>query len=150
MARNIDEVAFAAHSFEYDGSSIDEPLREFLQIFYTLSDDKENANEWAACFAKDAIMKRKGADVLGREAIAKANEESWNGQASRQHIVYKVFPFNAGTPDEVMLYGLSKYVYEDSGTGQMPWSARIKLARSESDGIQIYLYHIYAGALQRN
>jgi hypothetical protein len=61
--------------------------------------------------------------------------------------VYKVFPFNVGAPEEVMLYGMSKYVYDDGTTGQMPWSARIHFTRSEGQ-IGVDFYQIYAVCFQ--
>ncbi|KAH6995891.1 hypothetical protein BKA56DRAFT_695187 [Ilyonectria sp. MPI-CAGE-AT-0026] len=133
----------AAHTFEFDSATLDKPLADFLQKFYTLSDDRENANSWAACFIEDATMKRKTADAVGRDAIAEINIGSWEGQASRLHVVYKVFPFAAGSPQEVMVYGLSKYWYEDGTTGQMPWAARLHFQRSQED-IAIDFYQIYA------
>lgn len=57
----------AAHTFEFDSATLDKPLADFLQKFYTLSDDRENANSWAACFTEDATMKRKTADAVGRD-----------------------------------------------------------------------------------
>ncbi|KAI8228455.1 hypothetical protein K4K54_002206 [Colletotrichum sp. SAR 10_86] len=59
--------ALAAHSFEYDPSALDKPLAEFLQRFYTFSDDKENANSWAECFAGDGVMKKAATNVQGRD-----------------------------------------------------------------------------------
>lgn len=57
----------ARHTFEFDSATLDKPLADFLQQLYTLSDDRENANSWAACFTDDAIMKRKTADAVGRD-----------------------------------------------------------------------------------
>lgn len=61
------EAELAAHTFEYDSATLDKPLADFIQKFYTLSDDRENADSWAACFTDDATMKRKLDDVVGRE-----------------------------------------------------------------------------------
>lgn len=68
---------------------------------------------------------------------------SWKGQASRQHVVSKVFPFSSTEPTEVMLYGLSKYVYEDQTTGEMGWAARLCFERAQGGSILISYYHIY-------
>lgn len=57
----------AAHSFDYDRETLDKPLADFLQRFYTLSDDKEHTDSWAACFAENGKMKRKSDDVVGRD-----------------------------------------------------------------------------------
>lgn len=81
--------------------------------------------------------------ILVNLAIAEINMGSWKGQASRLHVVYKVFPFAAGSPQEVMVYGLSKYWYEDGTTGQMPWAARLHFQRSK-EHVAIDFYQIYA------
>lgn len=160
----------AAHTFAYDAASLDKELADYIQRFYTLSDDKVHADSWVACFSDDARLKRKMDDVVGRQSallqiqnrfrimlgrrvsvtdtastadISNVNLENWKGQAERLHIVYKVFPFGAGKTDEVMLYGKSEYDYEDGSTGEMLWSARLHFKRSDS-GIAIDLYHIYA------
>ncbi|KAI8308703.1 hypothetical protein K4K59_009851 [Colletotrichum sp. SAR11_240] len=65
--------ALAAHSFEYDPSALDKPLAEFLQRFYTFSDDKENANSWAECFAEDGVMKKAATNVQGRYKCSSAS-----------------------------------------------------------------------------
>lgn len=61
------EAELAAHTFTYDSATIDKPLVDFIQRFYTLSDDREHADSWAACFTADARMKRKTADAVGRD-----------------------------------------------------------------------------------
>lgn len=58
----------AAHTFAYDADTLDKELADFLQKFYTLSDDKVHADSWAACFSDDARMKRKMDDVIGRQS----------------------------------------------------------------------------------
>ncbi|KAK6197275.1 hypothetical protein LQW54_010737 [Pestalotiopsis sp. IQ-011] len=133
----------AAHTFAYDANTLDKELADFLQKFYTLSDDRAHADSWAACFSSDARMKRKMDDVVGRENISNVNLESWKGQAQRLHVVYKIFPFSAGATDEVMLYGKSEYDYEDGSTGEMPWSARLHFQRS-GGGIAIDFYQVYS------
>ncbi|KAM0817499.1 putative SnoaL-like domain-containing protein [Seiridium cardinale] len=138
----------AAHTFSYDAGTLDKELADFILKFYTLSDDKVHADDWAACFSDEARMKRKMDDVVGRQNISNVNLESWKGQAARLHIVYKVFPFSAGKTDEIMLYGKSEYDYEDGTTGEMPWSARLHFKRSDSD-ILIDFYQVYSGQLQK-
>ncbi|KAI0473452.1 hypothetical protein GGR56DRAFT_675941 [Xylariaceae sp. FL0804] len=138
----------ATHTFAYDEGTLDKRLADFLQRFYTLSDDREHADSWAACFADDARMKRKTDDVVGRDKISGVNQESWKGLAARLHVVEKVFPFSGGETDEIMLYGKSQYDYEDGSTGEMPWSARLHFRRSPS-GISIDFYQVYSGQLQK-
>lgn len=58
--------ALAMHAFDYDAASLDKPLADFLQRFYTFSDDKENAEAWAACFSENAVMKKATTNVTGR------------------------------------------------------------------------------------
>lgn len=58
--------ALAMHSFKYDSGTLDSALVEFLQRFYTFSDDKAAASEWAACFTEDAVMKKASTNVSGR------------------------------------------------------------------------------------
>lgn len=157
----LDQAAYDAHAFDYDESAVDQPLVELLQRFYTLSDNREHGAEWAKCFTDDAVMLKRDTDVTGREGrmfcstmlsvsitkklveIASVNENSWNGQASRQHIVFKVFPFSPGKPDEIMLYGMSKYVFENGSRGEMPWAARLQLQRFPDGTILIKFYNIY-------
>lgn len=63
----------------------------------------------------------------------------------------KVFPFSAGEANDVMLYGLSKYVYDDQTTGEMGWAARLCFERSEDGSIFISFYHIFpVSALKRD
>ncbi|KAL2670269.1 hypothetical protein Neosp_014736 [[Neocosmospora] mangrovei] len=135
--------ALAAHQFLYGPASLDKPLVDFLQRFYTLSDDRHNADAWAMCFTENGVMKKAATNVQGRAAISEVNKNSWNGQASRKHTVFKVFSFNPGEPDEVMLYGQSDYVYEDSATGGMGWAARLHFARFPNGNILIDEYHIF-------
>ncbi|KAJ0124407.1 hypothetical protein J7T55_005745 [Diaporthe amygdali] len=148
MAYEPTASELARHTFDFDADTLDRELATFLQRFYTLSDDKVHADSWAACFSDDSRMKRKMDDVVGRQNILNVNLESWKGQAERLHIVYKVFPFSAGKPDEIMLYGKSEYDYEDGTTGEMPWSARLHFKRSDS-GIAIDFYQVYSGQLQK-
>ncbi|VUC38189.1 unnamed protein product [Clonostachys rosea] len=133
--------AFAAHAFEYDSATLDKPLADFIQKFYTFSDDKENPSSWDACFTENATMKKATTDVTGREG-----KWSWKGQASRQHVVAKVFPFSCQAPDEVMLHGVSKYIYDDSTTGEMAWAARLHFKRFNDGKILIDFYHIFPSA----
>ncbi|KAF9871276.1 aminotransferase [Colletotrichum karsti] len=135
--------ALAAHSFEYDASALDKPLAGFLQRFYTFSDDRENADAWAACFSEDGIMKKAATNVQGRIKISEVNQNSWKGQSSRKHTVFKVFPFSPGNADEVMLYGQSNYVYDDGTTGEMGWAARLHFQRFDDGKILIDMYHIF-------
>ncbi|KAK1856467.1 fungal specific transcription factor [Colletotrichum chrysophilum] len=150
--------ALAAHSFEYDPSALDKPLAEFLQRFYTFSDDKENANSWADCFTEDGVMKKAATNVRGRATvlipsaraeIAEVNLGSWKGQASRKHTVFKVFPFSPGNANEVMLHGQSNYVYDDGTTGEMGWAARLHFQRFDDGRILIDTYHIFPSAPPR-
>ncbi|UPL02795.1 hypothetical protein LCI18_013729 [Fusarium solani-melongenae] len=135
--------ALAAHQFMYDHTSLDKPLVDFLQRFYTLSDDRDNADAWAMCFTEDAMMKKAATNVQGRAAISEVNKNSWNGQASRKHTVFKAFSSNPGEPDEVMLHGHSDYVYEDGPTGGMGWAARLHFTRFPDGDILIDEYHIF-------
>ncbi|EQB48555.1 aminotransferase [Colletotrichum gloeosporioides Cg-14] len=135
--------ALAAHSFEYDALALDKPLAEFLQRFYTFSDNKENANSWAECFAENGVMKKAATNVQGRDKIAEVNLGSWKGQASRKHTVFKVFPFSPGNANEVMLHGQSNYVYDDGTTGEMGWAARLHFQRFDDGRILIDTYHIF-------
>jgi hypothetical protein len=59
--------ALAAHTFEYDAATLDKPLADFLQKFYTFSDEKEHPEYWASCFAENATMKKLTTDVTGRD-----------------------------------------------------------------------------------
>lgn len=155
--------ALAAHSFEYDPSALDKPLAEFIQRFYTFSDDKENAKSWADCFAEDGVMKKAATNVQGRASkytsicdvgqailipsawaeISEVNLGSWKGQASRKHNVVKVFPFSPSNAHEVMLHGQSNYVYDDGTTGEMGWAARLQFQRFDDGRILIDTYHIF-------
>lgn len=67
MSYQPTDAELAQHTFAYDGKAIDKDLADFLQKFYTLSDDREHADSWAACFAVDSTMKRKTADAQGRD-----------------------------------------------------------------------------------
>lgn len=58
--------ALAAHSFKYSPSSLDQALVDFLQRFYTFSDDKNAGGDWAGCFAENAVMKKAATNVTGR------------------------------------------------------------------------------------
>lgn len=81
--------------------------------------------------------------LMSDKAIHDVNVGSWKGQKSRQHIVFKVYPFQSGKTNEVMLYGMSKYVYDDETTGEMSWAARLCFQRSENGSILINFYHIF-------
>lgn len=85
--------------------------------------------------------------LTSNPAISEVNLASWKGQKSRQHIVFKVYPFNTDGASEVMLYGMSKYVYEDETTGEMSWAARLCFERSSGGSILINLYHIFPVSL---
>ena len=76
-------------------------------------------------------------------AISEVNFASLNGQRSRQHIVFKVYPFNNDRTSEVMLYGMSKYVYEQGATGEMSRAARLCFDRSSDESKLVNLYHIF-------
>lgn len=68
MSYEPTDSELAAHTFSYDAGTLDKELADFLQKFYTLSDDKVHADSWAACFSEDARMKRKMDDVVGRQS----------------------------------------------------------------------------------
>lgn len=68
MSYEPTDSQLAAHTFSYDAGTLDKELADFLQKFYTLSDDKVHADSWAACFSEDARMKRKMDDVVGRQS----------------------------------------------------------------------------------
>jgi hypothetical protein len=69
----VDAAALAAHTFEYDSTALDKPLVDFLQKFYTFSDDKTRAADWADCFTENAVMKKASTDVVGREGTLRSH-----------------------------------------------------------------------------
>lgn len=89
------------------------------------------------------LMLRKMLTYHSILAISAINQKSWEGQASRLHIVYKVFPFNVGTTKEIMIYAMSKYIYDDKSTGQLPWAARLGFERSNGK-IAVNFYQVYS------
>lgn len=59
-------TAFASHAFEYDKNIADEKLVNFLQKFYTLSDNREECDAWAAHFTDNGVMKKADTNVTGK------------------------------------------------------------------------------------
>lgn len=68
---------------------------------------------------------------------------TWKGCASRKHVVFKVYSYSSGKPDEVMLYGTSDYVYDDASTGKLFWAARAHMKRSNDGDILIDAYDVF-------
>ncbi|KAJ4176258.1 hypothetical protein NW767_015505, partial [Fusarium falciforme] len=136
-------AALNAHAFEYDSGILDKPLAEFIQRFYTLSDEKDGVADWAACFAEDAVMKKGDMMVVGRESLVELGHKSWNGLSSRLHLVSKLYPLSHPLPSEVMLHGSSQFVYDDKSTGELTWTAILQFSRSQDEQILIKFYHIY-------
>ncbi|CAH0018598.1 unnamed protein product [Clonostachys rhizophaga] len=140
-------TALSAHGFDYDSGVLDKPLANFIQRFYTLSDEKDGVAAWAACFAEDATLKKGDIVVVGRESLVELGQNSWNGQRSRLHKVSKVYPFSQPRPSEVMLHGVSQIVYDDQTTGELAWAAILQFSRSRGGQIHIQSYYIYPTAL---
>ncbi|KAI1495785.1 hypothetical protein F5X99DRAFT_402388 [Biscogniauxia marginata] len=130
-------------TFEYDANSIDTPLVQFIQRFYSLADDLSRIAEWASCFAANASLKRGAAEIVGREAILQAAISGSKDLASRQHNLEKVFAFAPGKPDDIMLYGKATTETKDGARMELETAGRIHLIRNDDGSILIDLYQLY-------
>lgn len=80
------------------------------------------------------------ADVIELDLIELVTK-SWAAVQSRDHTVYKVFPFGANS-DEVMLHGRSHNVSLDGVESTFTWAARMHFRKAEDVSVLIDKYTI--------
>jgi hypothetical protein len=73
--------------------------------------------------------------------LVAATTKSWSTVKSRDHIVYKVFPFGP-KGDEVMLHGRSNNVTLQDEEITFTWAARMRFVRKADGKVEIDKYTI--------
>ncbi|KAH8894524.1 hypothetical protein GQ53DRAFT_744692 [Thozetella sp. PMI_491] len=121
-------------------SALDPAVRAHIESFYRAADREDGTGDWANHFSPDAIAKKSPDEVKGREALKSWIASSWSNIESREHIVYRVFPFGDGT-DEVMLHGCTKQNLKDGNKRVFTWAARLRFVKTDT-GVLIHRYTV--------
>ncbi|KIV98847.1 uncharacterized protein PV09_09418 [Verruconis gallopava] len=127
--------------FECEDSVLDPAIKAHISTLYAAVDNKETLDIWGSHFSEDAELKKGPVHVKGRENLIAATTKSWSVVKSREHIVYKVFPFGPNC-DEVMLHGRSRNVTLEDEKVTFTWAARMHFRRSPDGKVEIDKYTI--------
>ncbi|KAH9906004.1 hypothetical protein F4778DRAFT_728365 [Xylariomycetidae sp. FL2044] len=133
-------MASAAKTFECDDSVLDPAIKAHITSLYAAMDKRELEN-WGAHFTEDAELKKGATNVKGRQTLVDLVTKSWSNFQSRDHTVYKVFPFGPKA-DEVMMHGRSNNVAVDGEKSTFTWAARMRFQRSADDKVLVDQYTI--------
>ncbi|CAG9947647.1 unnamed protein product [Clonostachys rosea f. rosea IK726] len=116
-------MAPSPKTFQSDDSVLSAPIKSLLATLY-MTMDENKIDEWGAHFTEDAVFKKEAAEIKGRQALIDSGKESWKPLKSRDHTVYKVFPFGPDC-DEIMLHGRSQNVDLEGNERTFTWAARM-------------------------
>jgi hypothetical protein len=134
-------------------------LKAFIKHYYTTVDIHGHHNEYANCFAKDALLVAHGNTVNGRDgnnqnpfsilfekfiltthlALRKLHEGMWTSTKKRQHKPVKVFPFGSSSASgveewDVMIAGTVEHWGENGGSGKKDMAVRAKYVKDPAEG----------------
>ncbi len=122
-----------AHSYKSEyppGVQVDDGIKAFFEEFYKTSDTPDAHEKYADSFTGDATLVMASKKAVGtpgtellyshfqciylifRLEILQFRKGMWAAVASRQHTIFKIFPFGSGS-NEVMLYGTVAYALKD-------------------------------------
>ncbi|CAG8953161.1 hypothetical protein HYFRA_00003361 [Hymenoscyphus fraxineus] len=111
--------------------TLDPAIRTLIETFYLVLDTKtpESHASWGSLFSPTALGTRAPREYSGGpERFAKWTEKSWEGTASRRHVVRKVFMFG-DDGSEVMIHGFTDNRFEDGGAKAYEWAGRLKFVK---------------------
>ncbi|KAL3461510.1 hypothetical protein BJX64DRAFT_289304 [Aspergillus heterothallicus] len=118
-------------------------ILSFLSSFYQTSDTEAQHDAYVDYFTPDATLHMGPKTAVGAEEIRKLRLGLWTHVASRKHTPVKVF---FGGEDEVMLYGIVRYVLRqgDGGEIEVPWAGRVVFDGFREGGeLKMKFYQVY-------
>ncbi|KAJ5008227.1 hypothetical protein K4K48_006404 [Colletotrichum sp. SAR 10_66] len=121
-------------------STLDAAVRAHIKSFYEAADGEHTTRDWANHFTLGGIAKKSPDEVKGRDNLETWIGSTWKTIESREHIVYRVFPFEDGQ-DEVMLHGCTNMNMRDGSKKQFIWCGRLRFVKTE-DGVLIDRYTV--------
>ncbi|RSL52119.1 hypothetical protein CEP53_008190 [Fusarium sp. AF-6] len=136
-------MAPSSKTFDSDDSVLDPAIKAHIASLYYAVDNKE-LERWGSHFTDDAELKKGATNVKGREIeldLIELVTKSWAVVQSRDHTVYKVFPFGVNS-DEVMMHGRSHNVSLDGVKSTFTWAARMHFRKGEDGSVLIDKYTI--------
>ncbi|RSM01871.1 hypothetical protein CDV31_011155 [Fusarium ambrosium] len=133
-------MAPSPKTFDSDDSVLDPAIKAHIASLYYAVDNKE-LERWGSHFTEDAELKKGATNVKGRENLIELVTKSWAVVQSRDHTVYKVFPFGANS-DEVMMHGRSHNVSLDGVKSTFTWAARMHFRKGGDGSVLIDKYTI--------
>ncbi|KAL2848108.1 hypothetical protein BJY01DRAFT_163053 [Aspergillus pseudoustus] len=122
-------------------------ILSFLSSFYQTSDTESQHNAYVDYFTPDATLHMGPKTAVGTEEIRELRLGLWTHVVSRKHTPVKVF---FGGEDEVMLYGIVRYVLRqgDGGEVEVPWAGRVIFdGVKEEEELRMKFYQVYLASL---
>ncbi|KAK4057769.1 hypothetical protein OIO90_000988 [Microbotryomycetes sp. JL221] len=128
-------------------NNVPQDKQEFIRAFYATTDNRQALDEYVDFVTEDVDFIMGLKQVSSKQAVRQFRQGSWQGIATRKHVVHQVYTIDDEC-SQVMIHGTVSWGLENGkSVDNVGWAARMVFA-SEGSALKMSKYHVWVDASQ--